>query len=169
MKVRKATMDDAEAATLVLRRSIIELCLQDHGNDRAVLQTWLANKTPERFREWARAADDLCLVAAAGDGAILGVAYLSKAGEIKLNYVSPDARLQGVSSVLIAAIETEAEKRGLTRLTLTSTATAHRFYLERGFRDRGPPEAGPFKGDTHPMEKALSYKGARRWRSSGYR
>ena len=38
-----------------------------------------------------------CVVAAGDDGAILGVAYLAKSGEVRLNYVSPDARFQGVS------------------------------------------------------------------------
>jgi hypothetical protein len=58
MKIRKATTDDAEPASLVLRRSTIELCLSDHENDPAILGSWLANKTLEHFREWAGAADD---------------------------------------------------------------------------------------------------------------
>src|SRR6476660_2398608 len=135
MRVRRATRDDAEPASLVLRRSIIELCLSDHENDPATLQSWLANKTPNNFREWSEAVDDFCCVACADDGAIWGVAYLARSGEIKLNYVSPDARFRRVSSALIGAIETEAERWGLIRLSLYSTATAHRFYLERGYRD----------------------------------
>lgn len=158
MKIRKATTDDAESASLVLRRSIIELCGRDHENDPAVLQSWLANKTPEKFQEWARATEDFCCVASTEDGAILGIAYLSKAGEIKLNYVSPDARFQGVSSALVAAIEAEAERWGLIRLTLSSTATAHRFYLERGFKDMGEPETGRLKDSIYPMVKALTYR-----------
>lgn len=156
MKIRKATPDDAAAASLVLRRSITELCLGDHGNDPALLESWLANKTPEKFREWAMNADDLCLVAAADDGAILGVAYLTRSGEIRLNYVSPDARFQGVSDALIAAIEAEGARRGLPRITLSGTATAHRFYLARGYLDAGSPETGRLKDNIYPMAKQLS-------------
>src|SRR5687767_12444260 len=94
MKIRKAAPGDAGPASLVMRRSISELCLRDHENDPAILQSWLGNKTPEKFTEWAEAADDFCCVAVGDDGAILGVAYLARSGEIRLNYVSPDARFR---------------------------------------------------------------------------
>lgn len=155
MKIRPATKDDAEQAALVLRRSITELCTHDHQNDPVILASWLANKTAEKFREWVKARDSLCLVAAARDGAILGVGIMSKSGEIRLNYVSPDARFQGVSRALIDALEAAAAKLGVERLTLNSTATAHRFYLARGFEDAGPPQTGRLKDKIYPMMKSL--------------
>lgn len=155
MKVRKAVAGDAEPASLVLRRSITELCTLDHDNDPALLASWLANKTPEKFTGWAEAPDERCFVATDDDGAILGVGLLSKAGEIRLNYVSPDARFQGVSSALIDAMENEARKLGLDRVNLNSTATAHRFYQARGFTDEGPPQTGRLKDNIYPMTKRL--------------
>ncbi|MFZ5675155.1 MAG: GNAT family N-acetyltransferase [Pseudomonadota bacterium] len=155
MRIRPATEADAEQAVLVLRRSIRELCARDHENDPALLASWLANKTPEKFREWVQAADSLCLVAVGAD-AVLGVGLMSTAGEIRLNYVSPDARFQGVSSALIEALEAAAGKLGLDRITLNSTATAHRFYLARGFRDVGQPRTGRLKDNIYPMAKILS-------------
>jgi hypothetical protein len=47
MHIRDAVADDAPAACQVLRRSIVELCAADHGDDPAILAQWLANKTPE--------------------------------------------------------------------------------------------------------------------------
>ena len=44
--VRKAEPRDAEAAAVVLRRSITELCTLDHDGDADTLAKWLANKTP---------------------------------------------------------------------------------------------------------------------------
>jgi GNAT superfamily N-acetyltransferase len=158
MRVRPGTEADAEQAALVLRRSIIELCIRDHGNDPALLASWLANKTPEKFREWVRAADSLCLVVVAGDDTILGVALMSKAGEIRLNYVSPDARFQGVSTALIGALETAATKLGVHRLSLKSTTTAHPFYLARGFQDAGQPQTDRLKDNIYPMAKSLAVK-----------
>jgi hypothetical protein len=73
MNIRRASANDAESASLVLRRSITELCLRDHGNDPDILKSWLATKTPEKFREWCAAEDGLCLVAVGDDGGILGV------------------------------------------------------------------------------------------------
>lgn len=156
MKIRLAREDDAEAAALVLRRSITELCQRDHGNDPALLASWLANKTAEKFREWVRTEDMLCLVAQAAGGAILGVGLMSKAGEIRLNYVSPDARFRGVSAALIGALEAEAARLGVTRLSLNSTATAHTFYLARGFHDAGQPRTDRLKDNIYPMAKVLA-------------
>lgn len=158
MRIRKATLYDAEAAALVLRRSITELCTRDHAHDPAVLASWLANKTAEKFRDWVQAEDSLCLVAAGDNGVILGVGLMSKAGEIRLNYVSPDARFKGVSTALIGALEVEAMKLRVPHLTLNSTATAHRFYLARGFVDAGEPQTGRLKDNIYPMVKAPSQR-----------
>ena len=155
MRIRPATEADAEPAALVLRRSITELCIRDHGNDPALLASWLANKTPEKFREWVGKEDSLCLVAEADGGVILGVGLMSKAGEIRLNYVSPDARFQGVSTALIGALEAEAARLGVPRLSLNSTATAHPFYLARGFQDAGQPRTDRLKDNIYPMAKTL--------------
>ena len=124
MKIRRAVAGDAEQASLVLRRSITELCTLDHKNDPALLASWLANKTPDKFRGWVTSADDLCVVATDDDGAILGVGLVSKAGEIRLICVSLNARFQGVSTALIGAMEAEARNLGIGRVTLNSIAVA---------------------------------------------
>jgi len=155
MNIRRALASDAEPASLVLRRSIVELCMLDHDNDPALLVSWLANKTPEKFRDWTAAADQLCIVATGDDGAILGVGLLSKTGEIRLNYVLPDVRFQGVSTALIDAMEAEARSLGIGRVTLNSTGTAHCFYRARGYKDEGPPQAGRLKDNIYPMAKTF--------------
>lgn len=119
MKVRDAVPEDAAAACLVMRRSIAELCAADHGNDPVVLERWLSNKTPEIFRSWIRPGNTL-LVAVEND-CILAVGCVTDAGEITLNYVSPDARFRGVSGALLAALEDRARARGNARCTLSST------------------------------------------------
>jgi len=72
MRIRKAREEDAEAACVVLRRSITELCRDDYRGDAPTLAAWLANKTPENVRSWVREPDNHELVAD-DDGAILGV------------------------------------------------------------------------------------------------
>jgi hypothetical protein len=44
---RPATPEDVPTACDIIRRSITELCTADHANDPAILQRWLANKTPK--------------------------------------------------------------------------------------------------------------------------
>jgi GNAT superfamily N-acetyltransferase len=153
MKIRDAVPEDASAACEVMRRSIAELCVADHGNDPAVLERWLRNKTPEIFCSWIRPGNSLRLVIENGE--ILAVGCITDTGEITLNYVSPDARFRGASSVLLADLEKRAMARGNERCTLESTETALRFYRARGYSEEGP--AGR-KFDTtsgRPMSKRL--------------
>jgi hypothetical protein len=86
MDIRRARLSDAEAACAVHRRSIIELCVADHGDDPAVLAAWLASKTTENVRAWIARPDNNLFVAEEGS-AILAVGCVTDAGEISLNYV----------------------------------------------------------------------------------
>src|SRR5450432_2338378 len=138
MEIRAASPEDALAACEVMRRSIAELCVADHGNDENILTRWLSNNTPETFESWIRQPDNSLLVAVEG-GNILAVGAVTDAGEITLNYVSPDARFRGISRALLGALEARAAERGNTRCTLTSTETARRFYQRNGYVEDGPP------------------------------
>jgi GNAT superfamily N-acetyltransferase len=154
MEIRDATPDDAVAACDVLRRSICELCIADHGNDPAILAAWLRNKTPEIVAGWATHPANSLLVAVEEE-AILAVGSVTDTGEITANYVSPDARFRGVSRALLKALEARAVERGNTGCTLTSTETAHRFYRSFGYVDSGPP-AGKFgMRSNYPMSRRV--------------
>jgi Acetyltransferase (GNAT) domain len=114
MEIRDATVEDAAAACLVMRRSIAELCVADHENDKAMLTRWLGNKTPEVFVSWIAQPGNSVLIAIE-DGNMLAVGSVTDAGNIGLNYVSPDARFRGVSRGLLGALEARAVERGNTR------------------------------------------------------
>lgn len=158
MEIRDAVPEDAPAACAVLRRSIAELCAADHGNDPGLLERWLANKTPEAVASWIAHPGGSVLLAVEG-GAVLGVGAVTHAGEITLNYVSPDARFRGVSRALLRALEARAAERGNSRFTLKSTETARRFYRSAGYAEEGAPagEFGTLSG--HPMSKRLEAVG----------
>ena len=159
MEIRDATPRDAEAACDVLRRSISELCAADHGNDPAILGRWLSNKTPEIVAGWAKQPGNSLLVAVEGD-VILGVASVTDAGEITLNYVAPESRFRGVSRALVGALEARAADRGNASCTLTSTETAHRFYQSAGYRDDGEPVGKFGTSSGYPMSKPLPRRGS---------
>jgi hypothetical protein len=91
VQIRDAVPEDASAACEVLRRSISELCGADHRNDPEILTRWLANKTPEIVGSWIIEPGNSVLLAV-DDDSILAVGAVTDAGEITLNYVSPDAR-----------------------------------------------------------------------------
>lgn len=153
MQVRIAKDDDAEDACAVLRRSIQDLCVADHGNDAQTIREWLANKTPDIVRSWIGAPGQQVMIAEE-NRKILGVGAATAAGEITLNYVAPDARFQGVSKAILAALERYLRDQGQTRSTLSSTQTAHRFYQAAGYRDAGEPQTW-WRARCQPMAKNL--------------
>jgi N-acetylglutamate synthase-like GNAT family acetyltransferase len=137
-----------------MRRSIAELCVADHRNDRDTLARWLANKTPDIFISWIEAGDGYFYVAEK-DGIILSVAAMTISGEITLNYVSPDARFIGVSKAMMAELEAKARELGLSACFLTSTETAHSFYQKLGYVDEAV--TSPFTASAaYRMRKRLS-------------
>jgi GNAT superfamily N-acetyltransferase len=154
MKIRDAVPEDASAACQVMQRSIAELCLIDHRNDPVILERWLSDKTPEIFKSWIRPGN--ALLVAIEDGKILAVGRVTDAGEITLNYVSPDARFRGVSRALLGALEARAVERGNTRCTLTSTETARRFYRASGYAEDGLPVGNFGTSSGYPMSKLLT-------------
>src|ERR1700736_5977088 len=110
MRIRDAVPEDASAACEVMRRSITELCAPDHGNDPVILGRWLSNKAPEIFRSWIRPGNSILV--AVDDHPILAVGCVTDDGEITLNYVSPDARFRGISTMLLAELEKRAVEDG---------------------------------------------------------
>jgi GNAT superfamily N-acetyltransferase len=152
--IRDALPDDAETACNVIRRSIAELCIADHRDDPTIVRQWLANKQPDIVASWIARPDNSMLVAV-DDGAIVAVGSITDAGEIQLNYVSPDARFRGVSRALLKALEKRAVERGNLRCHLISTETARRFYLSAGYVEDGPPQGKFGTTSSYPMSKQL--------------
>ena len=136
--VRRARAADADEAATVLRASITTLCVADHGNDGAVLERWLSNKTPCDVRTWIECPGVVVVVAQAHQG-LVGVGAAAPTGEITLNYVAPKARFRGVSKAMLAALEEHLRTRGHARITLYSTRTALRFYRAMGYSDADAP------------------------------
>jgi GNAT superfamily N-acetyltransferase len=152
--IRDAAPGDAEAACETMFRSIAELCEADHRGDPKILASWLANKQPRVYLGWLAEPGNSVLVAIIED-AIAAVDAVRDSGEITLNYVSPDHRFKGVSRTLLAALEQRAVTCGNARSTLTSTATARRFYLGNGYVETGAAK-GHFGTQTgFPMAKPL--------------
>jgi len=155
MRIRDATEQDAAAACKILRRSIVDLCVADHHGDPRILTAWLGNKTPQNVLGWIERPDSSLLVAVNDAGAILAVGSVTDAGEINLNYVSPEARFRGISRAMLKALEDRATARGAACCVLTSTQTARRFYLRAGYAEDAPAIV-EFGVLGHPMSKHLA-------------
>jgi N-acetylglutamate synthase-like GNAT family acetyltransferase len=121
LQIRSARAEDVDPICDAIRRSIAELCVEDHKERDDILSAWLANKTPENIRHWITAPLQLTVVVEI-DGNIAGVGQVSSDGKILLNYVSPDFRFRGVSKAVmlacpmsISAIGSKARGRCSTR------------------------------------------------------
>lgn len=150
--VRKATAADAGTAAEVVRRSIKELCLQDHNGDKQLLQGWLANKTEDNFRTWIDASLSSFQVLEAGIGQ--GFGLVTSEGELALLYVTPELLHRGAGKALLAACEEAARTGGVREMLLDSTRTARDFYKRNGFVEAQPPREG-WGITSYPMVKRI--------------
>ncbi|HWM65566.1 MAG TPA: GNAT family N-acetyltransferase [Steroidobacteraceae bacterium] len=142
--IRRARRADADAIVTVLRRSIIELCVDDHHNDPGVLGGWLQNKTASNVCVWIDVPGNFMLIAEGGARGVCGVASLSATGLILLCYVLPEVQFGGVGRALLEAVEAEARLRGLRELSLESTLSARAFYSRHSYRPKeGAPSDSP--------------------------
>ena len=151
--VRPATSGDVPAMSELLIASITELCTADHQGDPEAIAGWVGNKTPDNVAGWVNDPALTVIVADRG-GEIAAVGMLNSSDEIGLNYVSPRHRFAGVSKAMLSALETEMRHRGASTGRLTSTRTAHDFYLAMGWQDAGALQAC-MTVSGYPMTKAL--------------
>ena len=102
IEIRQATPNDAPAACGLLRRSIEEGCVRDHGDRPEILQAWLGNKTTQNVLGWLSSPSNFAVVAER-DREVVGFALLNQAGKVPLCYVRPDLLRQGVGRALLRA------------------------------------------------------------------
>lgn len=155
--IRVAQEADAEAVCEVLKRSVREVCVQDHRFDQALLDSWCGNKTPEKMRSWICSPDNFFIVLEGASGELLGAgAYNRAQSAIDLCYLVPEAIGRGDGLRLLSTLEGEARRIGQERISLFSTRTARRFYLRNGYVQNGEPKpvAGTVVG--FPMIKTVS-------------
>jgi N-acetylglutamate synthase-like GNAT family acetyltransferase len=153
--IRRAVETDAPAACDVLRRSIRELCVEDHHNDEEILRRWLANKTEDNLRMWI-VSDKTFSVVAVWKEKICGFGLVHETGEVQLCYVAPEARFLGASNLILRELEQQGRRWGLSKLFLTTTTVAKNFYEGRGWIVSGGPVPVFGMQNILPMTKLLT-------------
>ena len=130
-----------------------DLVRRGSSGDTVILGKWLANKTPATIARWISGSTSTLYVAES-DGQVAGVGGIDDGSVITLNYVSPAHRFKGVTGAMLTAMEDVLRQKGVALAELTSTTTAHGFYVHMGWHDAGPPE--PWLGMLgFPMSKTL--------------
>lgn len=135
-EIRKARPDEAGDIAGLMRASITELCIGDHGGDQAKIDKWLENKTEENVRSWL-AQDNLTVFVTDTDDGIAAARCHDRRGVVLMNYIAPAHRLQGLSSAMLKHLERSIREAGIIEARLVSTATAQGFYEGRGWQAYG--------------------------------
>jgi GNAT superfamily N-acetyltransferase len=152
--VRPAAEADAVAACDVLRRSIRELCVADHGHDETVLSAWLANKRPENVR-WITSDSSFSVVVVEGSK-VQGFGLIQRDGEIQMCHLVPEVQHRGAGKLMLHALEEQAARWGLRAVFLTSSVTGRRFYERNGYVRSGEPTSVYGLQSVYPMSKSIA-------------
>lgn len=151
--IREARPDEAGDIAALVRASITELCIADHGGDAATIGTWLENKTEAHLQDWLARPEMAVFVMDTGRG-LAAAGCHNERGIILMNYIAPAHRFRGISSIMLAHLEDRMRDDGMSESRLVSTKTARGFYERRGWQAYG--EVTPCMGVTgQPMRKRL--------------
>jgi len=128
MKIRKAKLNDAKRASLMVGKTLEEINSKDYNTSQ--IEVFKEKNTVEEIRKRIKESD--MYLAFAGDKLVGSVAFHNK--RFWQLYVRPSFVGKGVGSALMDYIEIFARKKGLKKVKLYSTITAKDFYLERGYK-----------------------------------
>lgn len=132
--IRPAQQADRAGICNVHRSAIMGICITSYSAPD--VSTWAGLLQPEAYREVI--TKNFMVVAVDRNGEIIGFGQLEPVtGEVQAVYVLPSATGMGVGGALLATLEAEASRRGLTRLFLHSTLNAESFYSAHRYRPLG--------------------------------
>lgn len=138
LSIREAKGQDAVPACHILRRSIEEDASPAMGQYDPALCKSLGDEAPERVRKWIESPEYYSVVAENADGELVGFSLLARTGELKLCYVLPEVKQQGVGARMLTSIEHQAfAVWGLVQVHLSATDAVASFYQALGYRVQG--------------------------------
>lgn len=155
--VRLARPEDVETVSEVIAASITTLCRADHHDDPQRYRPWVASKSPHAVEMIL--SDPAQRLFVFGQDRILAVGGTDwrhqpdEQARISMLFVAPEARGQGHSSALLAAMESDLLAMGRREARLTATNTALAFYRARGWQTDDRAGGGFLLG--HPLRKKL--------------
>lgn len=144
IRIRRAEATDEEALAGIRRNAILVLAVPAMSMEQA--ERWSARAEADRI---VRAIRDPTVWVAV-EGAVIGWVEVDR-DRIAALYVSPPCARRGVGSALLARAETSIQSSGYATARLESSQNALDFYLRRGFRRCGAPDAN----GAWPLRKEL--------------
>ncbi len=135
------------------KASISSLCRSHYAPEQ--IDAWAGPKRPEHYEPLIR--ELIVFVMEEGEDIVGFAALDSRAADIRALYVSPGVVGRGVGTRLLVALESEAQRLAIPRLSVSATLNSVGFYEERGYSSTGAAENVLPQGVSLPcvrMEKA---------------
>ena len=129
MTLRPYQSTDAPALLALFKETIRRVNARDYGPEQ--IQAWASDDIAPDL--WAKRFEGRFVVVAEERERQVGFAELEPNGHIDRVYVSADHQSQGIGAQLLAALLSEAQRQGLTRLFVEASITALPFFQAQGF------------------------------------
>ena len=127
--IRPWRESDTSALGEVFRRSVREVASRDYRP--AQVEAWV--QAPGEIETWNTRMRNRVVFVAEDQGRSIGFIQYDPPDHIDMTYVHPEYQRQGVASALLAALEDEARKRGVTLLNVEASITSRPFFVARGY------------------------------------
>ncbi|MEM8525299.1 MAG: GNAT family N-acetyltransferase [Bacteroidota bacterium] len=127
--IRKATLEDLVAILDLFRNTIRHTCQNDYTEVQ--IAVWISGI--ENQARWKRAIEEQFFIVAEQKNEIVGFASLENGNYIDFLYVHYNHQRKGIASLLLDAIQAEAEWQGKTIFWSHVSKTARPFFERKGF------------------------------------
>jgi putative acetyltransferase len=120
---------DTEELGEVFRKSVSEVASRDYR--AAQIEAWM--KAPGEIDTWTERMRNRTTFVAEAETRLVGFIQYEPPDHIDMTYVHPQTQRIGVASALVAAVEADARRRGVTALNVEASITSRPFFKARGF------------------------------------
>lgn len=144
MQIRRADAMDEEVLAQIRRAAILTLAVPTLAREQA--EQWAGQVAPDRIARALREHD----VWVAVTETVIGWVEVDH-DHLAALYVTPASAGRGVGSALLAQAERAIQCAGYTAVHLEASPNALLFYLHRGYRHSGLPDAD----GAYPLRKEL--------------
>ena len=127
---RKYQHKDARALADIYYHTIHSINLRDYSKEQ--VDAWAPSSSLE-LEGWEKKWSEKAPIVALIGNKVVGFAEFELNGHIDCFYVHHEFQGEGVGSALMAAIETDAKEKNITRIYAEVSITARQFFEGRGF------------------------------------
>ncbi|MGV8926109.1 MAG: GNAT family N-acetyltransferase [Ewingella sp.] len=131
MVVRFALTHEAEKLWEIRNRAIRHGCKTSY--DEKTIMVWTQNEMPESFRKTISDNPFFVIDSPAGDNPVATGFLDLESQSVEAIFTLPEFMGQGMAKIILEAIKTEAKRRRIKTLVLSSTPNAFEFYKKNGF------------------------------------